>query len=95
VKTNLNKSESEPEFKEKRMGEARPRALNNIFYPPRITEASCFIIPTLENITPELKSRYTHMLPKFTGIEDVYLFLRDFEEVCSIMCYFNVTVDVV
>ena len=25
------------------------------------------------------------MLPKFTGIEDAYIFIRKFEEVCAIM----------
>jgi len=35
------------------------------------------------------------MLPKFTGIEDLYLLLREFEEVCSMMSYPNVSIDIV
>jgi len=33
------------------------------------------------------------MLPKFMGVEDAYFFLREFEEVCSMMCYPNVPID--
>jgi len=43
----------------------------------------------------ELKLQYAHMPPKFMGIEDAYLFLREFEEVCSMMCYPNVPIDIV
>ena len=35
------------------------------------------------------------MLPKFTGLEDAYLFLREFEEVCSVVHFPNIPVDVV
>jgi len=35
------------------------------------------------------------MLPKFTGLEDAYLFLREFEEVCSLIHFPNIPVDVV
>jgi len=35
------------------------------------------------------------MLPKFIGLEDVYLFLREFEEVCSMMHFSYIRVDVV
>ena len=35
------------------------------------------------------------MLSKFIGIEDAYLFLREFKEVCSMMCYRNVSIDIV
>ena len=31
------------------------------------------------------------MLPKFIGIEDASLFLQEFEEVCYMMCYLNVS----
>ena len=33
------------------------------------------------------------MLSNFIGVEDAYLFLREFEEVCSMMCYPNVSID--
>ena len=35
------------------------------------------------------------MLSKFTGLEDAYLFLRAFEEVCSMMHFPNNPIDVV
>jgi len=37
------------------------------------------------------------MFSKFTGVEDAYLFLRlrEFKEVCSMMCYSNVPIDTV
>ena len=33
--------------------------------------------------------------PKFTGLEDAYLFLREFQEVCSMMHFPNTPIDVV
>jgi len=59
------------------------------------TTPACFNISTLGNVTLELKPQFAHMLPKFMGIEDAYLFLREFEEVCSILCYPNVPIDTV
>ena len=35
------------------------------------------------------------MLPKFTGLEDTYLFLSEFEEVCNMIRFHNVNTDVV
>ena len=35
------------------------------------------------------------MLPKFTGLEDSYLFLSEFEEVCNVIHFHNVQIDVV
>jgi len=35
------------------------------------------------------------MLPKCTGLEDAYLFLRKFEKVCSMMHFPNIPIDVV
>ena len=35
------------------------------------------------------------MLSKFMGIEDAYLILQEFEEICTMMCYHNVPVDTV
>jgi len=71
------------------------RTLNDIFYPPKITTTSSFNTAALENVTLELKPQYTNVLPKFTGLQDAYLFLREFEDVCSMTCYPNVPVDIV
>jgi len=35
------------------------------------------------------------MLPKFTGLEDAYLFFREFEEVCFMIHFPNIPIDVV
>jgi len=46
-------------------------------------------------MTFELRPHYAHMLPKFIGLEDSYLFLWEFEEVCSMMHFPNIHIDVV
>ena len=42
----------------------------------------------------ELRPHYTQMLLKFNGLGDAYLFLREFEEVCSMMHFLNISIDV-
>jgi len=70
--------------------------LNDILYPPWTTLPSYFVMPNLApNVTFELKPHFTQMLPKFTGLEDAYLFLREFEEVCHMMHFPNIPIDVV
>jgi len=79
------------------------RPLNEIFYPPRTILPSYFNLPGLgPEVTLELRPHctqlrphYTQRLPKFTGLEDAYLFLRKFEEVCSMMHFPNIPVDIV
>jgi len=57
---------------------------------------SCFVMRNLiPNVTFELKPHYTQMLPKFTGLEDAYLLLKEFEEVCSMMHFHNIRIEVV
>jgi len=58
VETNLNNSESEPEIEDKKVSEARPITLNDIFYLSRTTARACFNISALENVTLELKPQY-------------------------------------
>jgi len=85
---------SEPKLKIKEM--TQERSLSDIFYPPRTALPSCFTIPDIgPNVTFELRPHYTYTLPKFTGLEDAYLFLREFEEVCSMMHFPNIPIDVV
>jgi len=72
------------------------RPLNEIFYPTRMTLPFGFNLPDLRpNVTFELRAYYTQMLTKFTGLEDAYLFLKEFEEVCSMMHFPNIHMDVV
>jgi len=72
------------------------RTLSDIFYPPRTTLPSYFVMPNLApNVTFKLKAHYSQMLPKFTGLGDAYLFLMEFEEACSLMHFPNIPIDVV
>ena len=58
VNINLNNSDLEPKTEEKKIGEARPRMLNDIFYPSRTIDPSCFNIPTYKmlpsNSSPDI-----------------------------------------
>ena len=75
---------------------AQERSLSDIFYPPRTALSSCFSILDLgPNVTFELRPQYTQMLPKLTGLEDAYSFLREFEEVYFMMHFRNIPIDVV
>jgi len=95
----LARSESDPDLEPEpktnlELGNmAQERTLSNIFYPPRSALPSCFAMPNLApSMTFELKPYYTHMLHKFTGLDDAYLFLRKFEEVCSMMHFPNIPI---
>ena len=59
-----------PKLRIKRWGDVSLGTFNDIFYPPRTTEPSCFNIPALENLTLDLKPQFTGMLPKFITIGD-------------------------
>ena len=61
---------------------------------PRTLQERCYSIPSLSScIRLPYESRYNFeidhelisLLPRFTGLEDVYIFLREFEEVCALM----------
>ena len=72
------------------------RALNKIFYPPCSTLPSCFNLPAPStNVNLKLEPDYIHMLPKSSRLEDTYLFLSEFEEVCNMIHFHNVQIDVV
>ena len=63
------KHEPKPELEEM----AQERCLSDIFYPPRTVLPYRFTIPDLgPNVTFELRSHYTQILPKFTGLVDAY-----------------------
>jgi len=71
--------ESEPKFELENM--AQERTLSNIFCPPWTALPSCFVMYNLApHVTFELKPHHTQMLPKFKGLEDAYLFLREYEK---------------
>ena len=59
-----------------------PCLLRDHFYPPQASPQSCFDLPPIpKDVIFELNLDYVGMLPKFTGVEDPYLFIREFEEV--------------
>ena len=68
-----------------------PRSLNQIFYPPRSINPSCFQIPELGgDVRFTFSPQHTTTLPKFSGDGVAYLFLSEFEEVYSVMQFSNV-----
>ena len=72
------------------------RSLSDICYPPRTTCHHVLILPEPgPNVTFELRPHHTQMLSKFTGLKDAYLLLRELEEVCSMIHFPNISVDVV
>jgi len=72
-----------------------PRSLNQIFYPSRSTNLFDFQIPQLDrDVQFSFSPQYTTMLAKFSEDGDAYLFLSEFEEVCSMMQYINVPQDI-
>ena len=72
IETHLNNNEFEHEIEDNQMSEVR--TLNDIFCLPMTTTPSCVNILALENVILKLKPQYAHMLPKFAGIEDAYLY---------------------
>ena len=66
------------------------------FYPPRASPQSCFDLPLIpKDVTFELNPDYVAMPPKLIGFEDPSLFIRGFEEVCSLIHMPRVSNDVV
>jgi len=62
-------------------------SLQDKFFPIRTTLHSCIQLPETNGNNFELKSQIINTLPKFHGMEseDVYFFIRKFEEVCLLM----------
>ena len=59
---------------------------DNSVYPTRVMLSSCFNLPNLgPNMTFVLRPYCTQVLLKFTNLEDAYLSLRAFDEVCALM----------
>ena len=62
---------------------AQPTSLQDRFYPMRISLLSCILLPSIGDNNFEFKPQFINTLPKFHGkeSEDVYFFIREFEEV--------------
>jgi len=65
----------------------QPTSLQDRFYPIRTTLSSCIQLPSAGEHNFELKPQFINTLSKFHGLEseDVYFFIREFDEVCLMM----------
>ena len=70
----------------------QPLTLRDRCYPSRTSQPSCIIQPEVQG-SFELRSTQLNNLPTYTGIEDAYLFLREFEDVCFLIQINNLTRD--
>ena len=64
--------------------EHEPRVLKDLCYLVGSVQSSCIRLPQID-VNFEIKSQIINMLLKFTRIEDAYIFMRKFEEVCATM----------
>ena len=62
-----------------------PQTLKDFCYPIGSAQPSYIQLPQINAINFEIKSQIINMLPKFTGIEDAYIFIREFEKVYDTM----------
>jgi hypothetical protein len=66
-------------------------------YPPRSSHPTCIKLPPVNEHQYELKPHFITMLPKFNGKEneDAYIFISEFEEVCTMLKIQHLTDDAV
>ena len=69
----------------KKMEVTQTLSLKDRCYPARSAQPSCINLPPVNGNNFELKPHFINMLPRFTGIEDPYLFIQEFEEVCALI----------
>ena len=62
-----------------------PLSLRDYCYPIGFAQPSCIRLPQTNAIHFEIKPQIINMLPKFIGIEDAYIFIKEFEGVCDTM----------
>jgi len=72
-------------------------SLQDRFYLIRTSLPSCIKLPEANGNNFELKPQFINTLSKFHGLEseDAYFFVREFEEVCLLMCITQLGDDVV
>ena len=63
----------------------QPQTLKDLCYPVGSVQSSCIRLSQLNANNFKIKSQIINMLPRFTGMEDAYIFIRKFEEVCATM----------
>ena len=74
--------------------ENEPWVLKDLCYSVGSAQSSYIWLPQID-ANFEIKPQIINMLPKFTRIEDAYIFMRKFEEVCTMMWLQQLTEDVV
>lgn len=62
----------------------QPQVLKDLYYPIGSVQLSCIRLPQ-PTTNFKIKSQVISMLLKFSRIENVYIFMRKFEEVCATM----------
>ena len=67
------------------MGEPNqePKYLKDLYYPVGSAQPSYIRLPEVMIGNFEIKPQIINMLFKFTRIDDAYIFIREFEEVCE------------
>ena len=74
--------------------EHETRILKDLCYPVGTAQPSCIRLPQID-ANFEIKPQIINMLPKFIKIEDAYIFMRKFGEVCAMMRLQQLTEDAV
>ena len=74
--------------------EHEPQILKDLWYPVGLAQPSCIRLPQID-VNFKIKSQIINMLPKFIKIDDTYIFMREFEEVCTTMRLQQLTEDAV
>ena len=70
-------------------------SLRDYCYPIGSVQPSCIRLPPTNANHFEIKPQIINMLPKFIGIEDAYIFIREFEEACDTMRIHELSKDVI
>ena len=63
----------------------QPQVLKDLCYPIDSIQPSCIKFPQPTANNYKIKSQIINMLPKLIRIENAYIFIRKFEEVCATM----------
>ena len=71
--------------------------LRDCCYPARTAQTTCIVLPAVTGNNFEIKSHNINMFSRFTGVEGAYpyLFIREFEEVCALQKFQQLSEDYV
>ena len=84
---NQNNQNAQVQNNQNALVQNNPIMLQDRCYPIRSSLPTCIRLPVVNGNNFEIKPHYINMLPKFAGqeSEDAYVFISEFEEVCSMM----------